>query len=161
MPRLFSCSSYGGGLSNCLTRSRIYFSWTPEFIPKWLEKYEFVWYMKLLSWQKSFSDPKKLTIVFFKWSENIQFSGEKILWSKSEKCTNFQRHVSFLFTWLAMWAIFLIKKHFDDYGWKKNLMFIWLAMWANLFKFKNISTIIAEKHNVIQLSYSNSYWWKI
>ena len=30
---------------------------------------------------------------------------------------------------------------------EKNLMFIWLAMLANLFKFKNISTIIAEKYN--------------
>ena len=26
-------------------------------------------------------------------------------------------------------------------------MFIWLAMWANLFKLKNISTIIAENYN--------------
>ena len=113
--------------------------------------------------KKFFRSKKINNCFFFKWSENIQFFGEKILWSESEKCTNFQRHVSFLFTWLAMWAIFLIKKHFDDYGWKKNLMFIWLAIWANLFKFKNISTIIAEKYNhlvgdVGQFSYSKLSW---
>ena len=120
-----------------------YSDWTPEFIPKWLEKYEFVWYMQLLKSEllgkRSFSDPKKLTFVFF------QVVGDSTL------CINFQRYVSFLFTWLAMWAHFLIKKYLDNYGWKIQLIVYMVGdviqlAYSKIFRqllLKNITTWLA------------------
>ena len=114
-----------------------------------------IWsYLNQFLGKRNFSDPKKLESVFFKWLENIKCFGEKKLWCESTSCINFQRYVSFLFTWLAMWANFLIKKYFDNYCWKIQLIVrpvgdvgqlsyskifrrlllknitTWLAMWA-------------------------------